>query len=293
MAFSTATGTITATLSSGATAPAAVGSQQATGNSYGQQVTSGLWSIAAGPGDPGATLTFGATGGTGGAYWFNVGLVAYAGALATDVSGGNNEYAQGQTTADITTPSLTTMTADDWQVQIVAGGPPNGFDFSGAPGGLMVRESITSSVNTNAGLLMYVADSNGTVGAGGRLHWERGMDRHRRGCGRERDDLVHRRHLPVHPAAAGRPLVRGLHGDDVVSYITGLTTSPSAGGYWHDQDGQPRFLMYDNPWALVFNSGEWNGSRRRHLPDGYQQLHVLPGGAGVHWRLPVRPRQPG
>jgi hypothetical protein len=171
MTFTTATGAVVATLTSSATAPVAVGSQQATGIVGGQQVTSGVWSIAAGPGDPGATLTFGAAGGTGGTYWFNVGLVAYSGASGTDVSGGNNEAAQGQTTANITTPSLTTGAAGDWQIQAVTGGPPSTFDYSPVPptgSGLTLRQSIPGTGGTsNAGLLLYIADSNSSAGGAG------------------------------------------------------------------------------------------------------------------------------
>lgn len=168
MVFSTAAGTLTATLSSAATAPVPVGGQQATGVIAGQQVTAGLWSAEAAAADPGAVLTFGATGGTGGSYWFNAGIVAYTGAAVagfTDVQGGNKVAGQGETTGNITTPALVTGVADDVQIQFVTGGPPSGFDFSGIPAGLTGREQINHT--GNQGLLLYIADGGGSAGPAG------------------------------------------------------------------------------------------------------------------------------
>jgi hypothetical protein len=43
--------------------------------------------------------------------------------------------------------------------------------------------------------------------------------------------------------------------------ITGLSSSTTTvAGCWVDQSGSPRFLMMDNPWALIVNAGEWGGT---------------------------------
>ena len=49
---------------------------------------------------------------------------------------------------------------------------------------------------------------------------------------------------PALPVAAMPPVITGL----------------GAGGqYFTDQNGTPRLALFDNPWALIFNAGQWNG----------------------------------
>ena len=169
MAFTTATGALTPTLTSSKTAPVQVGSTQGsvgTGAGAGIDVYTSVFSIIAGASDASATLTYGATGGTGGSYWFNVGLAAYTGASNTgvpDCQNGTSSFSNSGTGA-LTTPSATTVTAGDWQVQLIGVGPPNGYNFA-VPGSLTQRQAITSS--GNAGLLLEIADSNGSAGGSG------------------------------------------------------------------------------------------------------------------------------
>jgi hypothetical protein len=164
--FTTATGTLTNTLSSSATAPTAVRAQVNSGSLSSIQAQSALWVIKAGSSDHGATLTFGTTGGTGGSYWYNVGVVAYTGASTVtpvDVSNGAAFNASGQT-GTTTTPSATTGAAGDWQIQFLGVGPPSGNTFT-VPGSLTQRQAVLTA--TNAGLLLEIADSNASVGASG------------------------------------------------------------------------------------------------------------------------------
>jgi hypothetical protein len=165
MAFTTASGALTDTLTSTATTPVLVGSQQSTGVNSGIQVTSGIWQIVATGSDAGATLTFGTSGGSGGTYWYNVGLGAWTGfsSVNPDVNAGT-EFFSASSTGTTTTPSATTGTAGDWQIQFLGVAPPNGNNFT-VPGGLTGREAITSA--TNQGLLLQIADSNGSVGGSG------------------------------------------------------------------------------------------------------------------------------
>lgn len=159
-AFTTATGTLTNHLTSTVTAPVQVGSSQlSTGASI--QALGSVFRIAAGASDHGATLTFTTTGGTGGAYWYNVGLVAYTGAGGVDVSNGTSFFTASGT-GTTTTPSATTTASGDWQVQLLGVGPPGGNSFT-TPAGLTSRASIPN----NAGLTLAIADSNASVGGAG------------------------------------------------------------------------------------------------------------------------------
>lgn len=159
-AFTTATGTLTNHLTSTVTAPVQVGSSQlSTGASI--QALGSVFRIAAGASDHGATLTFTTTGGTGGAYWYNVGLVAYTGAGGVDVSNGTSFFTASGT-GTTTTPSATTTVSGDWQVQLLGVGPPGGNSFT-TPAGLTSRASIPN----NAGLTLAIADSNASVGGAG------------------------------------------------------------------------------------------------------------------------------
>jgi hypothetical protein len=166
MCFTTATGTITPTLTSSATTPTAIGSSPQSCSGSGIITVSSTFWIVAGASDPGATLTFGASGGTGGSYWFNVGLVSYTGASTTGVPDCQAGTALFSATAPGTTitPSATTVADGDWQVQLLGVGPPSSDNFT-VPGGLTGRQAITSV--TNAGLLLQIADSNASVGLGG------------------------------------------------------------------------------------------------------------------------------
>lgn len=157
--FTTATGTLTNTLTSGGTtAPVLVGTQQ-TASGASIQAVGAVFKIAAVAGDPGATLTFGTSGGTGGSYWFNVGLVAYTGALGgVDVSAGG-EFFSASSTGTTTTPSATTVASGDWQVQLLGVGPSGG-NATTTPGTLTSREAIPN----NSGLTLEIADSNASVG---------------------------------------------------------------------------------------------------------------------------------
>ena len=151
------------TLTSTGTAPAQVGSQvQCIGS--GIYATSALFSFTAGPGDAGATLTYGCTGGAT-QFWFDVGLVSYTGAAAVqpDVINGAALFAAGN--GSTTTPAAVTALPSDWQVQFLAVGPPSGNEFTGVPAGLTQRLQILTG--QNAGLLMRVADSGGSVGPAG------------------------------------------------------------------------------------------------------------------------------
>lgn len=159
-AFTTATGTLTNHLTSTVTAPVQVGSSQlSTGASI--QALGSVFRIAAGASDHGATLTFTTTGGTGGAYWYNVGLVAYTGVGGVDVSNGTSFFTASGT-GTTTTPSATTTASGDWQVQLLGVGPPGGNSFT-TPAGLTSRASIPN----NAGLTLAIADSNASVGGAG------------------------------------------------------------------------------------------------------------------------------
>ena len=162
--FTTASGTLTPTLSSTKTAPSLVGTKQnSTGG--GIQTSAGVFLINAGSSDAGATLTYGLSGGSGGSYWFNVGIVSYTGANATpvDVNAGT-EFFSASSAGTTVTPSATTVAAGDWQIQFIGCGPPSGANFT-VPGGITQREAITSG--TNAGLLLQIGDSNGSVGGAG------------------------------------------------------------------------------------------------------------------------------
>jgi hypothetical protein len=67
------------------------------------------------------------------------------------------------------TPTATTTTSGDWQVQLVGVAPPSGNDFNPVPppAGLTVREYIAHGAN--AGVLLTICDSNGSVGSAGTL----------------------------------------------------------------------------------------------------------------------------
>lgn len=157
--FTTATGTLASSLTSTATAPVQVGASKLASGS-GIQALGAVYSIAAGASDHGATLTFGTTGGTGGSYWYNVGLVAYTGAGGVDVSNGTSFFASG--TGTTTTPSAVTTQSGDWQVQLLGVGPPGGNTVT-TPAGLTSREAIPN----NSGLTLAIGDSNGSAGGSG------------------------------------------------------------------------------------------------------------------------------
>lgn len=158
--FTTATGTLTNHLTSTATAPVQVGPSQLSSGA-GIQAVGSVFKIAAGSSDHGATLTFTTTGGTGGSYWYNVGLAAYTGAGGVDVSNGTSFFTASGT-GTTTTPSATTSVSGDWQVQLLGVGPPGGNTFT-TPAGLTGRQSIPN----NAGLTLAIADSNASVGGAG------------------------------------------------------------------------------------------------------------------------------
>lgn len=157
--FTTATGTLANSLTSTATAPVQVGASKLASGS-GIQALGTVYSVAAGASDHGATLTFSTTGGTGGSYWFNTGLVAYTGAGGVDVSSGTSFFASG--TGTTTTPSAVTTQSGDWQVQLLGVGPPGGNTVT-TPAGLTSREAIPN----NSGLTLEIADSNGSAGGSG------------------------------------------------------------------------------------------------------------------------------
>ena len=50
----------------------------------------------------------------------------------------------------------------------------------------------------------------------------------------------------------------------MTSYITGLSGN---GQYFVDNNGHPKLMMVDNPWALIANGGEWTGGG---APGNYQ-----------------------
>lgn len=60
--------------------------------------------------------------------------------------------------------------------------------------------------------------------------------------------------LPV-PFPLGPPAIAGI-------------ASPATASYFIDQYGQPRFLLGDNPWALIPNAGRWGGTWQSDL-DSY------------------------
>lgn len=163
MCFTTATGSPSLSLTSTATTPVPQGSLENTGINGGIQVLSRIFSIAATGSDAGATLTYSASGGSGGAYWFNVGLASYSGAGSVDVIQGTASFSASGSGA-ATTPSATTVQSGDWQVQFLGVAPPGSPAYT-VPSGLTQRQAITSA--TNAGLLLEIADSNAPVGAGG------------------------------------------------------------------------------------------------------------------------------
>ena len=68
--------------------------------------------------------------------------------------------------------------------------------------------------------------------------------------------------LPDTTASGGQAVTFGSSGTTSgTPYITGLSTTGSGNQNWFvDQKGTPRFLLYDNPWALIPNAGRWNGS---------------------------------
>jgi len=45
----------------------------------------------------------------------------------------------------------------------------------------------------------------------------------------------------------------------IIPSITSIHTDTSVGGWWVDQIGRARFMLMDNPWAIIVNAGEWNG----------------------------------
>jgi hypothetical protein len=155
------------TLTSTATAPTAVGSTQfLQSTNPGIAIVGQPFYIVAGASDPGATLTYTFTGITSSQYWFDVGLVAYTGASTTapiDCQNGSKSFS-GTGTGAITTPSTTTVTSGDWQIQLI-GQDPAGSPTVVTPGGLTSRQVIATA--TNAGVLLNIADSNASVGAGG------------------------------------------------------------------------------------------------------------------------------
>lgn len=164
--FTTATGSLTNALSSSVTAPVQIGSSQlATGGGV-QQVGS-VYSIVAGASDAGATLTFSTSGGTGGSYWYDVGLVSYTGAKTTGVPDCNagTEFFSASSTGTTTTPSATTATAGDWQVQLLGVGAASGNASFTTPGGLTKRQEVIASAN--AGVQLEIGDSNASVGGSG------------------------------------------------------------------------------------------------------------------------------
>ena len=201
-------------------------------------------------GDPGATLTITETGSSGALTWLSVALASYTGAAASqpDIVGslGVNNV------ASVTAPAETTGVNNDWYIGMLLGGTNSGSGRQ--PAG-------------NATADRHVGCRYRRVRLGFQRHCRRSRRKHRRRHRQRREQhpeqhvhRVHGRACSLCRTAACDNCICGLHGINVTSYITGLTTDSSTGGYWHDQNSTPRFLMYDNPWALVFNSGEWNGS---------------------------------
>jgi hypothetical protein len=74
--------------------------------------------------------------------------------------------------------------------------------------------------------------------------------------------LFGRRHPPTPqpapvgtPSAEPPPVQSGASPVSAPPYIVGI--SPD-GTYFIDQNGNPRLMLVDNPWALIFNAGEWS-----------------------------------
>lgn len=108
-------------------------------------------------GDPGATITITESGSAAGTTWFAVAMGAYTGASTAspiDVAAGNN--AQG--TSGGTGPAVTTVTANDWALQLACVGI-NGTPLGG-PG--TSRQNIVSSASVGAA----IDDGGAAVAAG-------------------------------------------------------------------------------------------------------------------------------
>jgi hypothetical protein len=58
-------------------------------------------------------------------------------------------------------------------------------------------------------------------------------------------------------SAVAFPVIAGIGG-----------TGGASAGYFADQSGSPRFLLADNPWALIANAGRWGGTWQADI-DGY------------------------
>jgi len=84
---------------------------------------------------------------------------------------------------------------------------------------------------------------------------------------------------PGFAGGSGRPLPPAASGP---AYITGIASDSTTGGYFHDQYGQPRFLMMDNPWAIIFNAGEWNGGDWRADMSAYLTSKQAQGYTGAY-----------
>jgi hypothetical protein len=153
----------THSLTSTGTAPTLIGSQtQATGNNFWSTAT--LYYFVASATDHGKVLTFSETGGASD-WWWDIGLVAYTGAGGVDVHGGpTSSYSASGTTGTTTTPSATTGVSGDWQIQFVCTTAPSTNNYA-TPSGLTSRESIVNA--TNSGVILAIADSNGSVGGSG------------------------------------------------------------------------------------------------------------------------------
>lgn len=119
--------------------------------------------------DPGATLTISESGSPAGTTWFAVSLASYTGASTSspiDVLAGNNA----QAVASLNGPTISTVQANDWAIQMCGGAVAAGNSLLGPATN---REFVTSSAAVDAGL----SDSNGTVAAGTNIgggNWNNG-----------------------------------------------------------------------------------------------------------------------
>lgn len=104
-------------------------------------------------GDPGATLTVTETGSGSGTTWLAAALASYTGANTStpaDVIGGSQAF-NSAGPGTITTPSKTTVTANDWAVYLVGGGLTAGSNVVG-PAGTAKRQGVFSSASIEAGI---------------------------------------------------------------------------------------------------------------------------------------------
>ena len=73
--------------------------------------------------------------------------------------------------------------------------------------------------------------------------------------------------LPAPAVSTGQP------------YITGLSSS---GQYFVDQNGQPRLALFDNPWAIIFNAGEWSSGAWQTEMSNYLTARASQGFAAMY-----------